>query len=164
VQRQERENANAARAVRRQQEIAAPGADLQLANVGQVNANPTQQALVAPAGPQQRCHDDPPRANRLRARDVLRDLEHDGLDVYNSPQTNLGAALAVLTAKLVWRAVAPSDRAACPRAGFPFFIFFLNFFFQQFFLYTSYVYNSSLWKKLCTQIEVYRKIMHTSCC
>jgi hypothetical protein len=49
VQRQERENANAARAVRRQQEIAAPGADLQLANVGQVNANPTQQALVAPA-------------------------------------------------------------------------------------------------------------------
>jgi hypothetical protein len=51
AQRQERENANAARAVRRQQEIAAPGADLQLANVGQVNANPVQQALVAPAAP-----------------------------------------------------------------------------------------------------------------
>jgi hypothetical protein len=50
---QERENANAARAVRRQQEIAAPGADLQLANVGQVNANAAQQELVAPAAPQQ---------------------------------------------------------------------------------------------------------------
>jgi hypothetical protein len=58
---------NAARAVRRQQEIAAPGADLQLANVGQVNANPAQQALVAPAAPQRRRHDDPPRAHRLRA-------------------------------------------------------------------------------------------------
>jgi hypothetical protein len=57
-----------------------------------------------------------------------------------------------LLAKLVWRAVAP------PRAGFPFFIFFLNFFFQQFFLYISYVYNSSLWKKLCTQLEVYKKL------
>jgi hypothetical protein len=29
-------------------------------------------------------------------RDLLRDLEHDGLEVYNSLQTNLGAALAVL--------------------------------------------------------------------
>jgi hypothetical protein len=40
AQRQEHENANAARAVRRQQEIAAaaPGAGLQPANVGQVNA------------------------------------------------------------------------------------------------------------------------------
>jgi hypothetical protein len=53
TQRQECENANAAQAVRRQQEIAAPGADLHLANVGQVNANPAQQALVAPAAPQQ---------------------------------------------------------------------------------------------------------------
>jgi hypothetical protein len=67
--RQERENANAARAVRRQQEIAAPasGAGLQLANVGhvnanagqvnanagQVNTNAGQQALVAPTAPQQ---------------------------------------------------------------------------------------------------------------
>jgi hypothetical protein len=93
VQRQERENTNAARVVRRQQEIATPGADLQLANVGQVNANPAQQALVAPAAPQQRRHNDPPHANRLRARDLLRDFERDGLDVYNSPQTNLGAAL-----------------------------------------------------------------------
>jgi hypothetical protein len=51
AQHQESENANAAQAVRRQQEIAALGADLQLANVGQVNANPVQQALVAPAAP-----------------------------------------------------------------------------------------------------------------
>jgi hypothetical protein len=43
-QRQERENANAARAVRRKQEIvaAAPGAGLQPANAGQVNANAGQ--------------------------------------------------------------------------------------------------------------------------
>jgi hypothetical protein len=67
AQRQERENANATRAVRRQQEIAAPAADLQLDNVGQVNANLAQQALVAPAAPQQRRHDDPPHANRLHA-------------------------------------------------------------------------------------------------
>jgi hypothetical protein len=53
TQRQERENANTARAVRRQQEVATPAADLQLANVGQANANPLQQALVAPAAPQQ---------------------------------------------------------------------------------------------------------------
>jgi hypothetical protein len=53
TQRQERENTNAARAVRRQQEVAAPAADLQLANVGRVNANPAQQALVEPAAPQQ---------------------------------------------------------------------------------------------------------------
>jgi hypothetical protein len=95
-QRQERENANAARAVRRQQEIAASGADLQPANARQVNANPAQQALVAPAAPQQRRHDDPPRANKLRARDLLRDFERDGLDVYNSLQTNLGAPQAIL--------------------------------------------------------------------
>jgi hypothetical protein len=74
AQRQERENANAARVVRRQQDIiaAAPDAGLQPANVGQVNANAgqvntnvrqvnpnarqanpnaAQQALVAPACP-----------------------------------------------------------------------------------------------------------------
>jgi hypothetical protein len=34
--------------------------------------------------------------NRLRARDLLRDFERNGLEVYNSPQTNLGAALAAL--------------------------------------------------------------------
>jgi hypothetical protein len=51
---------------------------------------------VAPAAPQQRRQDDPPRANRLHVRDLLRDFERDGLEVYNSPQTNLGAALAAL--------------------------------------------------------------------
>jgi hypothetical protein len=51
---------------------------------------------VAPAAPQQRHHDDQPRANRLRARDHLRDFERDGLKVYNSRQTNLGATLAAL--------------------------------------------------------------------
>jgi hypothetical protein len=96
TQRQERENANATRAVRRQEEVAALGAGLQLSNVGQVNANAAQQALVAPAAPQQRRQDDSPRANRLRARYLLRDFEHDGLEVYNSPLTNLGAALAAL--------------------------------------------------------------------
>jgi hypothetical protein len=30
---------------------------------------------VAPVAPQQRHHDDPPRANRLRARDLLRDFD-----------------------------------------------------------------------------------------
>jgi hypothetical protein len=97
-QRQESENANAARAVRRQQELAAaaPTVGHQLANVGQVNTNVRQQALVAPAAPQQRRRDDPPRANSLRTRDLLRDFERDGLKVYNSPQTNLGAALAAL--------------------------------------------------------------------
>jgi hypothetical protein len=96
-QHQERENANAARAVRRQQElaVATPAVGQQLANGGQVNANIRQQALVAPAAPQQRCCDDPPRANRLHARDLLRDFERDVLEVYNSPQTNLGAALAL---------------------------------------------------------------------
>jgi hypothetical protein len=90
AQHQERENANTARAVRRQQEIAsaAQAAGLQPANAEQVNANPEQQALVVPAAPQQRRHDDPPRANRLRARDLLRDFECDGHEVYNSPQTN----------------------------------------------------------------------------
>jgi hypothetical protein len=119
AQCQERENANAAQAVQRQQEIAAaaPGAGLQPANAGQVNANAgqvnanagqvnpnarqananaRQQALVAPAAPQQRRQDDPPRANRLHAQDLLMDFERDGLEVYNSPQTNLGSALAAL--------------------------------------------------------------------
>jgi hypothetical protein len=41
---------------------------------------------VVPAAPQQRRHDDPPRANRLRARDLLRDFERDRHEVYNSPQ------------------------------------------------------------------------------
>jgi hypothetical protein len=92
---QECENVNVARAVRRQQELAAsaPGPSQQPVNAGQVNDNTKQQA---PTTPQQRRHDDPPRANRLRARYLLRDFERDGLEVYNSPQTNLGAALATL--------------------------------------------------------------------
>jgi hypothetical protein len=53
-QHQERENANAARVVRRQQELAAaaPGAGDQPANAEQVNANVEQQAPAAPAAPQ----------------------------------------------------------------------------------------------------------------
>jgi hypothetical protein len=88
-QRQESENANAVRAVRRQQElvVAAPGVGHQPANAGQVNANVRQQAPAAPAAPQYRRQDDSPRANRLRARDLLRHFEHDGLEVYNLPQT-----------------------------------------------------------------------------
>jgi hypothetical protein len=97
-QRQERENANAARDVRRQQEIVvvALGVGQQPANAGQVNDNAGQQAPAAPVAPQQRRQDDPAHANRLRARDLLRDFDHDGLEVYNSPQTNLGATLAAL--------------------------------------------------------------------
>jgi hypothetical protein len=55
VHRQERENANVARAVQQQQEIAAaaPAAGLPPANAGQVNTNPEQQALVVPVAPQQ---------------------------------------------------------------------------------------------------------------
>jgi hypothetical protein len=58
-QHQERENANAARAVRRQQEIAtaAPGAGQQPGqqplNAGQVDNNVGQQAPATPATPQQ---------------------------------------------------------------------------------------------------------------
>jgi hypothetical protein len=95
---QECENANAARAIRRQQKLAAaaPGVGHQPANAGQVNANAGQQAPAALAALQQRRHDDPPCANKLHARDLLRDFKRDGLEVYNSPQTNLGAALAAL--------------------------------------------------------------------
>jgi hypothetical protein len=61
-----------------------------------VNVNVGQQAPAAPAAPQQRRQDNLPCANRTRARDLLRDFERDGLEVYNSPQTNLGAALAAM--------------------------------------------------------------------
>jgi hypothetical protein len=94
-QRQERKNANAARAVRRQQDLAAavPGASQQPGqqplNAKQANDNAGQQAPATPASPQQQCHDDQTRANGLRARDLQRDFERDGLEVYNSPQTNL---------------------------------------------------------------------------
>jgi hypothetical protein len=52
-QRQECENANAARAVRRQQELAitAPVVGQPPANAGQVNVNVGQQAPAAPAAP-----------------------------------------------------------------------------------------------------------------
>jgi hypothetical protein len=95
-QRQERENTNATRATRRQQELAAivPAAGQQPGNAGQVNDNVV--ALAPPAAPQPRQQGNEPRANCLRARDLLSDFEQDGLQVYNSPQTNLGAALAAL--------------------------------------------------------------------
>jgi hypothetical protein len=76
----------------------------QPANASQVNDNARQQAPAAPAAPQQRRHDDQHHANRIRARDLLRDFERDGHEVYNSPQTNLAAAHAALTiSKILWR-------------------------------------------------------------
>jgi hypothetical protein len=86
----ERENSNAARAVRRQQKLAAVAAAKQPAgNIG-------MQAPAAPAAaqPHQQCNE--PCRNRLRARDLLRDFEQDGHEVYISPQANLGAGLASL--------------------------------------------------------------------
>jgi hypothetical protein len=53
------------------------------------------QALAAPANHQHHQQHEP-RRNRLRARDLMRDFEQDGHEVYNSPQANLGAALAAL--------------------------------------------------------------------
>jgi hypothetical protein len=93
-QRMERENANAARATCRQQELATAtlAVGQPAANAGQGNDNIREKAPAAPANPQQHEH----RANRLSARDPLRDFERDGLKVYNSAQTNLGAALAAL--------------------------------------------------------------------
>jgi hypothetical protein len=99
---QERENANAARAVRRQKELTAvvPVAGQQPCqqpiNTGQISDHAGQQAPAALAAPQQRRQDNQPRANRLHARDLLRDFKRDGLEVYSAPQTNLGAALAAL--------------------------------------------------------------------
>jgi hypothetical protein len=97
-QHQECENANAERVVRRQQELAAAilAAGQQPVNAGQVNDNARQQAPAAPAAPQPCRQGKEARANRLCARDLLRDFERDGLEVYNSPQTNLGTALAAL--------------------------------------------------------------------
>jgi hypothetical protein len=98
----EHENANASRVVHRQQEFAAvvqaagqqPGQ--QPINTRQVNDNVAQQASAAPGAPQQQHQDNQPRANRRRARVFLRDFERDGLEVNNSPQTNLGATLDTL--------------------------------------------------------------------
>jgi hypothetical protein len=94
-QRVERENANAGRAARRQQELAtaAPAAGQHAGNARQGNDNIGVQAPAAPANHQH--HEG--HANRLRARDLLRDFERDGLEVYNSSQTNLGVALTTLT-------------------------------------------------------------------
>jgi hypothetical protein len=64
------ENANAARAVRRRQKIAAAAAGAgqqpgqQPLDAGQVNANTGQQAPAATAAPQQWRHDDPPCTHR----------------------------------------------------------------------------------------------------
>jgi hypothetical protein len=54
------------------------------------------QAPATPAAPKQYQQHNEPRRNRLRARDLLRDFEQDDHEVYNSPQANLGAALAAL--------------------------------------------------------------------
>jgi hypothetical protein len=80
--------------VLQQQELAGanPAAGQHADNTTQGNDNIGGQAPAAPANYQH--HEGHP--SRLRARDLLRDFERDGLDVYNSPQTNLGAALAAL--------------------------------------------------------------------
>jgi hypothetical protein len=101
-QHQERENANTTRAIRQQQElvVAIPAAGQQPGqepvNAGQVNDTAGQKAPATLAAPQPQHQDNQPRTNRLRDRDFIRNFECDGLEVYNSPQTNLGAALAAL--------------------------------------------------------------------
>jgi hypothetical protein len=52
--------------------------------------------VLAPAALEAPQQHKEPRRNRLRARDLMRDFEQDGHEVYNSPQANLGAALATL--------------------------------------------------------------------
>jgi hypothetical protein len=94
----ERENANTARATRRQQELVAgtPAAGQHTGNAGQGDVNICMQALAAPAAHQPHQQGNEPRQNRLRTRDLLRDFEQDGHEVYNSPEANLGVALAAL--------------------------------------------------------------------
>jgi hypothetical protein len=53
------------------------------------------QAPAAPVAPEPHLQHKPHRS-RLRARDLLRDFEQDGHEVYNSPQANPRAALAAL--------------------------------------------------------------------
>jgi hypothetical protein len=72
-----------------------------VANAGQgagnqLAGNIRAQARAAPATPQPHQQRNEPRWNRLCARDLLRDFEQDGHEVYNSPQATLGAALAAL--------------------------------------------------------------------
>jgi hypothetical protein len=87
VCRQEKKDA-AAVAASQPVENVVSGADDQLAgNVG-------GQALAAPAAHQRQ--DNEPRRHLLRARDLLRYFEQDGHEVYNSHQSNLGAALVEL--------------------------------------------------------------------
>ena len=96
-QRQAREQANADRAQRRQEEArqdipaaAAPGN-------ANVNAEGNNGAVhqQAQAVPRQQRHDDQVR-KRIRARDLQRDFEEAGHEVYNSPQANLGVAMVGL--------------------------------------------------------------------
>jgi hypothetical protein len=51
---------------------------------------------VAPAAPQRQQNHDESHRHNLRARDILKDFEQDGHEVYNLPQANLGATLAEL--------------------------------------------------------------------
>jgi hypothetical protein len=97
-QRVERENANTARAVRRQQELAAAAlaTGQHAGNAGQGNDNIGMLAPGAPPDPQPHQQGNEPRRSRLRARDLLWDFEQDSHEVYNFPQANLGAALTVL--------------------------------------------------------------------
>jgi hypothetical protein len=101
----ESENANAARATCRQQELdaATTGAGHHACNVvqgvGNQPAGIVGKGVLAPAAqaaPQQQQNRNEPRQNRLRARDLLKDFEQDGHEVYNSPQSNLGTTLAAL--------------------------------------------------------------------
>jgi hypothetical protein len=64
-------------------------------NIDQGDGNISIQApAVAVHQPHQQGNE--PCRNRLRARDLQRDFEQDDYEVYNSPQANLGAALAAL--------------------------------------------------------------------
>jgi hypothetical protein len=83
-------NTNADRAVGHQQELvaAAPGAE-------QPPGNIAMQAPAAPAAPRPHQQHEP-RRSYLHARNLPRDFEQDGDEVYNSPQADLGAALAAL--------------------------------------------------------------------
>jgi hypothetical protein len=90
-QRVERENTDTARAIRHQQKLvaAAPGIEQPPCNIG-------MQAPAALAAPQPYQQGNESRRNRLCARDLLRDFEQDGHEVYNPPQANRGATLAAL--------------------------------------------------------------------
>jgi hypothetical protein len=97
----QRENANDTRGVHRQEKINAtaaatgqPDANVVPSAGDQPTCNIEGQAPTAPAAHQ--WQDNDPRRHCLHARDLLRNFEQDGNEVYNSPQANLGAALAEL--------------------------------------------------------------------